>query len=79
MMLKMFYFMNLNHLNQMLDNLKDDLSQIYLFYVKLNKDNDRIKIELILSMKEGVTGIVSCKLFNTFNSNFLCIKYIKKN
>ena len=36
------------------DNLKDDLSQIDLFYVKLNKDYDRIKIELILSMIEGV-------------------------
>ena len=58
------------------DNLKDDLSQIDLFYVKLNKNYDRIKIELILSMIEGVTGSVSCKLYNTFNSNFLCIKYI---
>ena len=29
------------------DNLKDDLSQIDLSYVKLNKDYDRIKIELI--------------------------------
>ena len=61
------------------DNLKNDLSQIGLFYVKLNKDHDRIKIELILSMIEGVSGTVSCKLYNTFNSNFLCIKYIKKN
>ena len=61
------------------DNLKDDLSQIELFYVKLNKDYDRIKIELILSMTEGVTGSVTCKLYNTFNSNFLCAKYIKKN
>ena len=61
------------------DNLKDDLSQIYLFYVKLNKDHDRIKIELILSTKEGVTGAVTCKLYNTFNSNFSCVKYIKKN
>ena len=61
------------------DNLKDDLSQIDLFYVKLNKNYDRIKIELILAMKEGATGSVSCKLYNTFNSNFLCVKYIKKN
>ena len=61
------------------DNLRDDLSQIDLFYVKLNKDYDKIKIELILSMKEGVTDEVTCKLYNTFNSNFLCIKYIKKN
>ena len=58
------------------DNLKDDSSQIDLFYVKLNKDHDKIKIELILSMIEGVTGAVTCKLYNTFNSNFLCIKYI---
>ena len=52
------------------DNLKDDLSKIDLFYVKLNKDYDRIKIELILSMIEGVVGSVNCKLYNTFNSNF---------
>ena len=37
-----------------------------------------MKIELILSMIEGVTGSVTCKLYNTFNSNFLCVKYIKK-
>ena len=61
------------------DNLKDDLSQIDLFYVKLNKDCDRVKIELILSMIEEVTGSVTYKLYNTFNSNFLCKKYIKKN
>ena len=61
------------------DNLNDDLSQIDLFYVKLNKDYDKIKIELVLSMIEGVTGSVTCKLYNTFDSNFLCIKYIKKN
>ena len=61
------------------DNLKDDLHQSDLFYVKLNKDHDRIKIELILSMKEGVTGVVTCKLYNSFNSNFLSIKHIKKN
>ena len=61
------------------DNLKVDLSLIDVFYLKLNKDNDKIKIDLILSMVEGVTGSVTCKLYNTFNSNFLCIKYIKKN
>ena len=54
-------------------HLKDDLSQIDLFYVKLNKDNDRIKIELILSMAEGVTGSVTCKLYNTFNTNFFYV------
>ena len=61
------------------DNLKDDLHQSNLSYVKLDKDHDRIKIELILSMKEGVTGSVTYKLYNSFNSNFLSIKYIKKN
>ena len=61
------------------DNLKDDLHQGDVFYVKLNKDYNKIKIGLILAIKEGVTGSVTCKLYNTFNSNFLCIKYIKKN
>ena len=61
------------------DNLKDDLHQGDIFYVKLNKDYIKIKIELILAMKEGATGSVTCKLYNTFNSNFLCIKYIEKN
>ena len=61
------------------DNLKDDLHQGDVFYVKLNKDYIKIKIELILAMKEGATGSITCKLYNTFNSNFLCVKYIKKN
>ena len=61
------------------DNLKDDLHQGDIFYVKLDKDYIKIKIELILAMKEGATGSVTCKLYNTFNSNFLCVKYIKKN
>ena len=58
------------------DNLKDDLSQVDLFYVKLNKDYDRIKIELISSMVEGVTGSVTCKLYNSFNSNLIVIFYL---
>ena len=61
------------------DNLKDDLHQVDVFYVKLDKDYIKIKIELILAIKEGVSGSVTCKLYNTFNSNFLCVKYIKKN
>ena len=61
------------------DNLKDDLHQGDVFYIKLDKDYIKIKIELILAMKEGVSGSVNCKLYNTFNSNFLCVKYIKKN
>ena len=61
------------------DNLKDDLHQGDVFYVKLDKDYIKIKIELILALKEGATGSVTCKLYNTFNNNFLCVKYIKKN
>ena len=54
------------------DNLKDDLNHIDLFYPV-------IKIELILSILDDVTKTISCKLYNTYNSNFLCIKHIKKN
>ena len=61
------------------DNLKDDLNHIDLFYVKLNDDYSVIKIELILSILDDVTKTISCKLYNTYNSNFLCIKHIKKN
>ena len=61
------------------DNLKDDLYHIDLFYVKLNDDYSVIKIELILSILDDVNKTISCKLYNSLSSNFLCIKYIKKN
>ena len=62
------------------DNRKNDLKQSDIFYVKLNDDYGVIKIELILSIIDyNVTNIVDCKLYNTYNSNFLCIKHIKKN
>ena len=61
------------------DNLKDDLNHIDLFYVKLNNDYSVIKIELILSILDYITKTISCKLYNSLSSNFLCIKYIKKN
>ena len=61
------------------DNLKDDLNHIDLFYVKLNDDYSVIKIELILSILDDVTKTISCKLYNSLSSNFLCINYIKKN
>ena len=61
------------------DNLKDDLSHIVLFYVKLNDDYSVIKIELTLSILDDVTKTISCKLYDSLSSNFLCIKYIKKN
>ena len=61
------------------DNFRDELIQGDTFYVKLDKDYIKIKIELILAIKQGVSGSVTCKLYNTFNSNYLCVKYIKKN
>ena len=60
------------------DNLKDDLSQIDLFYVKLNDNYSIIKIELVLSILDNITKSVSCELYNSLRSNFLCIKHYKK-
>ena len=60
------------------DNLKDDLNQIDLFYVKLNDSYSIIKIELVLSILDNITKSVSCKLYNSLRSNFLCIKHYKK-
>ena len=60
------------------DNLKDDLNQIDLFYVKLNDNHSIIKIELVLSILDNTTKSVSCKLYNSLRSNFLCIKHYKK-
>ena len=61
------------------DNRKNDLKQNDIFYMKLNDDYGVIKIELILFIIDNVTNIIDCKLYNTYNSNFLCIKHIKKN
>ena len=60
------------------DNRKNDLKQNDLFYVKLDDDYDVIKIELILSLIDNVTNNVDCKIYNAYNSNFLCIKHYKK-
>ena len=46
--------------------------------MKLDNDYDVIKIELILSLIDNVTNTVDCKIYNAYNSNFLCIKYYKK-
>ena len=54
------------------------MTQIDLFYVKLNNDYYTIKIELILSLLDDVTKSVTCKLYNSLKSNFLCIKHYKK-
>ena len=60
------------------DNLKDDLTQIDLFYVKLDNDYSTIKIELVLSILDNITKSVTCKLYDFLESNFLCIKHYKK-
>ena len=64
------------------DNRKNGLKQNDIFYVKLNDDYGVIKIELTLSIIDNVTNTIDCKLYNTYNtynSDFLCIKHIKKN
>ena len=62
------------------DNLRNDTKQNDVFYMKLNADYEIIKIELILSLIDNVneTTVVNCKLYNTYKSNFLNIKYYKK-
>ena len=60
------------------DNRRNDVNQNDLFYVKLNDDYEVIKIEIILSLIDNVTNTVDCKIYNTYNSNFLCIKHYKK-
>ena len=62
------------------DNKANDLIQNDVFYVKLNDDYKFIKIELNLSLINNVsnTTIVDCKLYNSYKSNFLSIKYYKK-
>ena len=60
------------------DNLMDDLTQIDLFYVKLNNDYSTIKIELVLIILNKIAKSVTCKLYNSLKSDFLCIKHYKK-
>ena len=62
------------------DNVRNDIKQNDFFYVKLNDDYKIIKIELILSLINNVsnTTTVDCRLYNTYKSNFLNIKYYKK-
>ena len=56
----------------------DEIKQNDEFYVKLNDDYKIIKLELILSLIDDVNNTVDCKIYNTYNSNFLSIKYYKK-
>ena len=62
------------------DNSRNDIKQNDFFYVKLNNDYKIIKIELILSLINDIsnTTSVNCRLYNTYKSNFLNIKYYKK-
>ena len=60
------------------DNLRNDVKQNDVFYVRLNDDHKFIKIELILSLINNVSTVVDCKIYNTYKSNFLSIKYYKK-
>ena len=60
------------------DNKSNDLKQNDMFYVELDDDYKIIKIELILSLIDSVNNTVDCKIYNTYNSNFLSIKYYKK-
>ena len=62
------------------DNTRNDIKQNDFFYVNLNDDYKIIKIELILSLINDVsnTTSVDCKLYNSYKSNFLNVKYYKK-
>ena len=60
------------------DNRRNDIKQNDIFYVKLDDDYDIIKIELILSIIDDVNNTVDCKIYNAYDSNFLCIKHYKK-
>ena len=62
------------------DNTRNDLKQNDFFYVKLNDNYNIIKIELLLSLINNVNSntSVDCRLYNTYKSNFLNVKYYKK-
>ena len=59
------------------DNLSAYLNQNDLFYVKLNNNYTILKIKLFISIIDK-NKTVTCKLLNTFKSNFLVIKLYKK-
>ena len=62
------------------DNTRNDIKQNDVFYVKLNDNYKIIKIELNLSLISNVsnTTTVDCKIYNSYKSNFLSVKYYKK-
>ena len=60
------------------DNRRNDVKQNDVFHVKLNDDYKIIKIELILSLIDSVNNAtIECKLYNTYNSNFVGIRYYR--
>ena len=73
----MFYDYN-SLLTNARDNKSNDLKQNDIFYVELDDDYKIIKIELILTLIDHVNKTVDCEIYNTYNSNFLCIKHYKK-
>ena len=62
------------------DNSRNDIKSNDFFYIKINNDYKIIKIELILSLIADVsnTTSVNLRLYNTFESNYLVIKFYKK-
>ena len=62
------------------DNLRNDVKQNDVFYIKLNNNYKIIKLELILSLINDAsnTVLVDCKIYNLYKSNFLTVKYYKK-
>ena len=61
------------------DNRLNDIKQNDMFYVKLNDYSKIIKIELILSLIDSINNAtVDCKIYNAYDSNFMCIKHYKK-
>ena len=60
------------------DNLKDNLNQNDLFYVKINNNYSIIKIELILGFFHIPNNGMKINIINPLKSNYLCIKHYKK-
>ena len=61
------------------DNKSNQLFNSDMIYVKLNDNYVNIKIELILSLIDGVnnTTTVDCEIYNKYKSNILNIVYYK--
>ena len=62
------------------DNTRNDIKQNDFFYMKLNNDYKIIKIELLISLINDISNntVVNFRLYNSYKSNFINIKYYKK-